>query len=296
MVLGAVTLFFIVSRLGGLGNALNELEAKNPELLIRGEKIPPLKLLTYTLIPLSAGMFPHMFMHWLSARRAEAFRLPMIAYPICIMIVWVPSVLLGILGHNSFDGLQGPAANSILIRLIEFHAPEILAGLLGAGVLAAVMSSLDSQVLAIGNMFTQDIVKHYAFSDRMSEANQVRAGRLFVAGILLVTYLISLVAPTRIFSFAVWSFSGFAALFPVLLAAIFWRRSTKAGAFAAVITVALLWIYFFSVGNSVPGYTVGGTGVMPVAVLFVASGLAMVLGSLASRPPSEETLQRFFRH
>lgn len=299
MILGAFTMVYIIRQLGGLENAFAELTKTNPDLLVRGDRIAPLKMFSYTLIPLSVGMFPHIFMHWLSARRAEAFRLPIIAYPICIMLVWVPSVTLGVLGHNSVSDLQGPAANSILIQLINLHATEVLAGLLGAGVLAAVMSSLDSQVLAIGNMFTQDIVRHYGFKSlagdtQMSEAKQVLAGRFFVVGILLVTFLLSLVTPTRIFSLAIWSFSGFAALLPILLAALFWRRSTKVGALAAVFTVAGLWIYLFSIGGHVGGYTVGGTGLMPVAVLFAASGLAVVVGSWVSRPPSEETLRRFF--
>ncbi len=251
-------------------------------------------MLTYTLIPLSVGMFPHVFMHWLSARRATAFKLPMMAYPICIMIVWVPSVTLGILGHSSFDDLKGPEANSILIRLIEFHAPEILAGLLGAGVLAAVMSSLDSQVLAIGNMFTQDVVSRYGFGGRLGEKQQVLAGRLFVGGLLLVTYLLSLVMSPRIFSLAVWSFSGFAALLPVAVAALYWRRSTAAGTAAATLTVAGLWLFFFSRGHDVPDYTVMGTGIMPVAVMLGASALALVVVSLLTRPPSEQTVDRFF--
>ena len=53
--------------------------ATHPDLLIRGEHIKPLQLLTYTCIPLSVGMFPHMFIHWLTARSARSFR-PTIAF------------------------------------------------------------------------------------------------------------------------------------------------------------------------------------------------------------------------
>jgi SSS family solute:Na+ symporter len=294
MTLGAVTFFYVVHKLGGLGAALDEVESLRPDLMIRGSNISPQKLASYTLIPLSAGMFPHLFMHWLSARRMEAFKLPIVAYPICVLIVWLPSVLLGVLGHVDFPGLEGPAASSVLIRMIESYAPDVLAGLLAAGVFAAVMSSLDSQVLALGTMFTQDVVRHYGFRDRMSEGHQVLAGRLFVVAILAVSYLLSLVADTSIFSLAVWSFTGFAALFPIAVAAVFWKRATRAGAFAAVVTVVVLWIYFFAVGWKVPGYTVAGSGVLPVAVLFAASSVVMAGVSLVTRPPSEEVVARFF--
>ena len=294
MTLGAVTFIFMLNQFGGLGAALDRVAAARPDLLIRGDNIPPLKLATYVFIPLSTGMFPHLFMHWLSAERVEAFRFPIVAYPVCVAIVWIPSVMLGVLGHIDFPDLQGPAASGVLIKMIHLHAPEVLAGLLGAGVFAAVMSSLDSQVLAMGTMFTQDIVRHYGYHDKMSDRRQILAGRIFVVGLLLVTYLLSLVANTSIFGLAVWSFTGFAALFPLVLAAVFWRRSTRQGAIAAICTVVALWLYFFLDGWQTAGYTVGGSGLMPVAVIFLAAGAALVIGSLLSRPPSAATIARFF--
>lgn len=294
MVLGTVTLLWVVHRLGGLGAALDAVGASHPDLLIRGDRIRPTKHLSYLLIPLSAGMFPHLFQHWLSARRVEAFRLPMIAYPLCMAAVWIPSVLLGVLGRTTFPDLAGPEAGGVLIRMIHHHAPEMLAGLLAAGVFAAVMSSLDSQVLSLGTMFTQDIVRHHGFDDRMSEAQQVKAGRIFVVAVLAVTYVLSLVVDRTIFSLAVWSFSGFAALLPIAVAAVAWRRSTAFGAQAALVTVAGLWIFFFIRGGSVPGYTVGDSGILPVAVMLLGSTLAMVIGSWVSGPPSEAAIARFF--
>jgi len=294
MILGGVTFFWVVRELGGLGPALERVAAARPELLVREGSIAPLKLLTYTCIPLSAGMFPHIFMHWLTAKKRESFRLPVTAYPLCIAIVWLPSVLLGVLGTADQPGLEGPAANSILVKLIEAHAPGVLAGLLAAGVFAAVMSSLDSQVLSLGTMFTQDIVRHYGFGDRMNERTQILVGRLFVAGLLALTFGLSLVASRSIFKLGIWSFTGFAALFPVIVAALFWRRSTKQGAIASVLSVVLMWIFFIQRGWSVPGYTVGGTGIMPVAVMLVVSAVVMVLVSLVTRPPRDEVLSRCF--
>ncbi len=294
VILGGTALFFILHQHGGLHQAMKTVSESHPHLLIRGEQIEPLKLLTYTCIPLSVGMFPHMFMHWLTARRAQTFRVPLKLYPICIAAVWVPSVTLGIIGRIDFPNLKGPAANSILVRVIDLHAPEVLAGLLAAGVFAAVMSSLDSQVLSIGTMFTQDIVRHYGFRDYMSERQQVLYGRLFVALVLVVTYILSLTTDRSIFKLGVWSFTGFAALFPLVAAALFWRRSTKYGAAAALVTVACLWTYFFQIGWESPGHTLGDTGIMPVAVILAASTVAMIIGSLLTRPPDKSVVDRFF--
>ena len=294
MTLGAVTFVVIVNKLGGLSTAMALISKANPELLIRGDHIKPLKLLTYTCIPLSVGMFPHMFMHWLTAKRAESFRYPLMFYGICIAIVWVPSVLLGIMGNIDFPGLKGPAANTVLVRMVGLYAPGVLGGLLAAGVFAAIMSSLDSQSLSLGTMFTQDIVRHYGFHDRMSERQQILFGRLFVLLILAITYFISLVTERSIFRMAVWSFTGFASLFPVVVAALFWKRSTKYGALASILTVAVLWIYFFIQGWKNPDYTVAGSGMMPVAVVLIVSAVAMIVVSLLTRPPEEARIAKFF--
>ena len=294
MVLGGMTYLWIVRKLGGLDAALARVGESRPDLLMMGDGIEPLKVLTYTCIPLSVGMFPHIFMHWLTARSARTFRLPMIGYPLCLTAVWLPSVLLGILGHLDFPDLHGPAASSILVRLIHLHAPDILAGFLAAGVFAAIMSSLDSQVLSLGTMFTHDVVRHYGFDGSMSERAQVLSGRLFVSGILLVTYLISLVAHRSIFRLGVWSFTGFAALFPLVVAAVYWKRSTKAGALASIVSVVVLWIGFFLRGWNDPAYTVGGLGIMPVAVMLLVSSVVLVVVSLMTRPPEPSVVARFF--
>ncbi len=294
MILGAAAFFVIVADLGGLAAAMAQVREAAPQLLVRAGQVTEAKLLSYTLIPLSVGMFPHIFMHWLTARSASAFRLPIVAYPLCVAAVWLPSVLLGVMGRAQIPGLQGPAANGVLVQMIQMHAPEVLAGLLAAGVFAAVMSSLDSQTLSLGTMFTQDIVRHYGFRDRMGEAAQVRAGRLFVVGILALAFILSLVTQRSIFRLGIWSFSGFGALFPLVVAALYWRRATRAGVLASLLTSAVLWIVLFA--RSAPGAdeSLAGTGIMPVAALVAASTAALVGVSLVTRPPRPETLARFF--
>jgi SSS family solute:Na+ symporter len=294
MILGAVTVFVIVGRSGGLAAAMERVAAEQPELLVRGAAIRPLELLSYTAIPLSVGMFPHIFMHWLTARGAAAFRLPVFAYPLCVGIVWLPSVLLGVIGAADVPGLEGPAANAVLIRMISLHAPEVLAGLLAAGVIAAVMSSLDSQILALSSLFTEDILRHHRLHDRMSERNQVRTGRLLVAGLLALVFVLSLAVDRSIFRLGIWSFTGFAGLFPLVVAALYWRRSTLGGAYAAILTTVTLWSYFIVRSWNEPGYSVAGTGLMPVAVILAGSALSLVAVSLLSRPPEAEHLDRFF--
>ncbi len=83
--------------------------------------VPSLMFLTYMFIPLSVGMFPHLFQHWLTARSAKTFRLTVIAHPICIMIVWVPCVLIGVWATGLLPAGLPPAAvlSNMLNILVE---------------------------------------------------------------------------------------------------------------------------------------------------------------------------------
>lgn len=296
MVLGGVTFFVIMYRMGGFSTALANVDEN---LLMQKVHIKPLQLLTYTCIPLSVGMFPHIFSHCLTAKDVSTFKYPIIFYPLCIAIVWVPSVLLGIIGNVDFPNLEGGEVNTVLIKLIHQHAPGVLAGLLGAGVFAAIMSSLDSQTLSLGSMFTNDIVRPILKKrgkEQISDKQHVWIGRLFVIGILSITYIISLIAKPSIFKLGIWSFTGFAGLFPIVVAALFWKDSTKFGVLGSIISVIVLWLYFFLRHWNTAGYSVGGTGIMPVAVLIFGSTITLIIVSLFTKPPNTETIGKFFNN
>ncbi len=293
MTVGALAFFVILGKYGGLGQAMSSVAATRPELLVVGRNSHDfLRMASYLLIPLSTGVFPHIFSHWLSAKSAKTFRSAIVFYPLCITAVWVPSVVLGVVGNIDFQPpLQGP----ILVNLILQHSGGVLAGLLAAGVFAAIMSSLDSQTLSTGTMFTTDIVRHYGFHDRLSESQQVLFGRVFVMILLAVVLLLSLVTSRSIFSLGVWSLSGFAALFPVIVGALYWRRSTAAGALSGVLTVAVLWVAFLVRSLGFEGeYTVAGSGLMPVVVMFAGAALSFILVSLFTMPPDDEVIDKFF--
>ena len=122
----------------------------------------------------------------------------------------------------------------------------------------------------------------------------MRAGSLFAAAVIASTFLLSLVAQRSIFSLAVWSFTGFAALFTIVVATLNWRRASAAGAFSAVFSAVALWIFFFWRGWGSPGYSVASSGGMPVAVMFLVSTVVLVGVSLVTAPPEEARLARFF--
>ena len=298
MVLGLVAFFVIANQLGGqdtwIGNLKAATAAAAKERLTRAH-IPELKFLTYMLIPLSVGMFPHIFQHWLTAKSANSFKLPIVAHPLFIMIVWAPCVLIGVWATSEAAGVPAAVSpNAVLTFLVKKLSGPVLTGFLSAGILAAIMSSLDSQFLCMGTMFTNDLVLQYAGRERFSDRQTVWMARGFIIFVVAVTYVLSLYAQQSVFSLGIWCFTGFASLFPLVVAALYWKRLTKAGAYAAVLGTAVAWLYFFydSGFGKDRGYTV--VGMMPVAVVMMVSLVAMVAVSLATRPPSAGTLAKFF--
>ena len=255
--------------------------------------MPFITFVTYLFIPLSVGMFPHLFQHWLTARNAKAFKLTVIAHPICIMIVWVPCVLIGSWASGLLPpGIPPPAVLSSTLNLLV--GDPILTGLLTAGVLAAIMSSLDSQFLCLGTVFTNDIVMHKADEEKYSDQQKLKIARWFIVGIVSITYALAmLVKNANVFDLAIWCFSGFAALFPLVFASLYWKRATKAGAFACILSALISWLYFFQESGYGGEYFVG-PGIVPAAICFLVSATALVLVSLFTTPPPRDTIDRFF--
>ncbi|MFT5467091.1 MAG: SSS family solute:Na+ symporter [Verrucomicrobiales bacterium] len=253
--------------------------------------MPFLMFVSYLFIPLSVGMFPHLFQHWLTAKSAKAFRLTVIAHPLCIMIVWVPCVLIGAWATGLLPWGMPPAA--VLSNMMKnLVGNELLIGLLIAGVLAAIMSSLDSQFLCLGTMFTNDIVLHAKGEGNITDSNLVRIARYFIIGIVALVYILAMLFINKnVFDLAIWCFSGFAALTPIIFGALYWKRATKGGVYACVALVVITWTSLFIMAG---GEEMTIAGMMPAAWIFLAGLIGMVGGSLLSKPPSKETIDKFF--
>ena len=285
-----VCLVAFITLADALGGAEAASEAAKPERLIREGTFEPLHFVSYVFIPLSVGMFPHLFQHWLTAKSGRTFKAPVVLHPVLIMIVWVPCVLIGVWATGVLE-VPPAKANAVLgIMVAKFTTPW-MSGLITAGILAAIMSSLDSQFLCLGTMFTQDVAARRAGG--LDDKASIRTARLFVGAIVLTTWLLSLVATRGIFDLGVWCFSGFAGLFPLIVSALYWRRATAAGAIAGLVAGAAVWVGLFALSFGQAGELVV-MGVTPAAWIVLASTSALVTVSLMTTPPSEATLERYF--
>lgn len=296
---GFVAFYLVSQKLGGLSEA-SRLVAESPAArprLVRQDAIGHLEFLSYGFIPLSIAMFPHIFQHWLTARSARSFRLPIVAHPICILLLWLPCILIGIWAAAYLGPGKNP--NVVLgVMVRELVESPALTGLLAAGVLAAIMSSLDSQFVCLGTMFTHDVVIR-VYKRELTEFQKISIARCFIILVVAVTYAMSIWLKDRkeVFDLGVWCFSGFASLFPVVFAALYWRRVSAAGALSGVVVTAASWLYFF--GASTAGVSAGSGeplvyGMLPVAFMFTFSAIAVVGVSLLTKPPSAAVVDKFF--
>jgi SSS family solute:Na+ symporter len=345
LVFGAIAVAVIGAGMGGFKSAVGALmQSPATAPLLTRERISPYYFFSYTFIPLSAIAFPHIAIFCLTARKMGQFKKTVIFYPLCIMAIWLPCVFLGVMANRVQDvpqirakvearrvlATQGKnlqpeqrdelreqsAGDDTLLLLLQRFAPLWLAGILGAGIMAAVMAS-DSQILALSTMFTEDIFAFYGGKRRFGESVQVQTGRIFVIILTVLAYIVALQAPETIFELAIqYAFSGYAALSPLIIAALFWKGSTKWGALAATVwtaaAVIAVAVYQAAVPAPAPGATTvsamlggvealartpGGTavfGFMPVVPMVLISALLMFVVSLLTRKPQPATIAKYF--
>jgi SSS family solute:Na+ symporter len=287
MVVGLVAFVVIAEALGGVEAAIAQ---ARPERLVREGSISRLHFASYVFVPLSVGMFPHLFQHWLTARSAKTFKATVILHPILIMVVWVPCILIGIWATGVLT-VPPEKANAVLGIMVAKLTTPMMSGLVTAGILAAIMSSLDSQFLCLGTMFSHDVVFRMKGQENLSDRRKLVLARLFVGLVVLITFLLSLVVTRSIFDLGVWCFSGFAGLFPLVFAALYWRRTTAPGAIASVLAGATVWVILFTQSTGKEALLLG---MMPVSFIVAASATALVVVSLMTQAPDEERLGRFF--
>jgi SSS family solute:Na+ symporter len=345
LLFGTVAVIVIGTGMGGFQNAAQAMLASPAfSSLLTRERISPLYFFSYTFIPLSAIAFPHILIFCLTARKMSQFKKTVIFYPLCILAIWLPCVFLGVMANRVTDipqirakqearrvlATQGKtmtpearddlrekaAGDDVIMLLLQRYAPLWLAGLLGAGIMAAVMAS-DSQILALSTMFTEDVFAFYGGKRRFGEGVQVQTGRIFIVLITMFAYAVALRAPETIFELAIqYAFSGYAALSPLLVAALFWKGSTKWGALAATLwtafAVVAVAVFQHSVPAPAPGpptvvwslgamevlsRTPGGTavfGFMPVVPMVIVSALLMYVVSLVTQKPKAATIEKYF--
>ncbi len=221
-----------------------------------------------------------------------------------IASVWVVfsmavAIFIGIIGYtfvknNGILGTEGFDSERIVIyiasaisKLDSFAA--IIAGVIISGILASIMSTADSQMLAAASSVSENIVKRFFWKD-MSPKMQMLIARFTVLLITAVAIIFAWNPESSVFRIVSFAWAGFGAAFgPLMLFSLFWKRTTRWGALAGMIAggvMVFLWKFVIA--------ELGGVwAIYELLPAFLFSCIAIVAVSLLTPAPSQEICDEF---
>jgi len=277
-----------VMTVGGIGPSFSEIQSVNPALMdiFKGTSL----LGIISLFAWGLGYFgqPHIIVRFMAIssvremKRARGIGMGWMIFSI------VGAMLTGLFGIAFFSKqgwtLQDPETIFIELGKILFH--PIIAGFLLSAILAAIMSTISSQLLVTSSSLTEDIYKTF-FRRSATDKELVLIGRLSVLLVSLAALALAYTKNDTILSLVGYAWAGFGASFgPVILLSLYWKRMNKWGALAGMVAGAftvIIWTRFDFLKEllyeMIPG--------------FAASLLAIIVVSLLTAPPSKEIQDTF---
>jgi len=186
-------------------------------------------------------MFPQLFQRFFSARSERALTRTMLFYPLICSVVFFLPIAVGVLGHLSFPDLVGKEADRILPMVLTLISGDFMAALVLAAGLAALMSTMDSQLLTLSALFTRDLLPLLVKKNIRTSLG----GRVFVICLSLTGLLLAYKPPATILQIATQTFTGLAVLFPTVLFGLYLKRVYAAAALVSIIGGEALLVAFY---------------------------------------------------
>ena len=228
---------------------------------------------------------PHIIIRFMSLRSDKDLKKSAKIGIIWTLLILSFSVAAGIIGHIFLGEIED--SSTVFITMVRKIFPALISGLLLSAILAAAMSTADSQLLASASAFASDVYKPVIRKDKATENEMLWAGRYVVLAISVIAVMIASNPNSGTIMGLVenaWGVFG-AAFGPAILLSLFWRRFNFAGAVAGILTgagVDILWLVLlkdFGLYEIIPG--------------FLASLVVAVLVSLATKAPAPEVTAIF---
>ena len=228
---------------------------------------------------------PHIIIRFMSLRSDKDLKKSAKIGITWTLLILLFSVASGIIGHLLLGEIEDSSV--VFITMVRKIFPALISGLLLSAILAAAMSTADSQLLASASAFASDVYKPVIRKDKATDKEMLWAGRFVVLVISIIAVIIASNPNSGTIMGLVenaWGVFG-AAFGPAILLSLFWRRFNFAGAVAGILTgaaVDILWLALlkdFGLYEIIPG--------------FIASLIAAVVVSLATKAPSAEVTAIF---
>ena len=186
-------------------------------------------------------MFPQLFQRFFTAKSEKNISRIMILYPLVCTVVFFLPISVGVMGRLSFPGLVGKQADRILPMVLTSISGDFMAALVIAAGLAALMSTMDSQLLTLSSIFTQDIAPLFKGKKSGSSAS----GRFFVIFLALAGLGLAIKPPATILQIATQTFTGLAVLFPTVIFGLYFKKVYPMPAILSIISGEFTLVLFY---------------------------------------------------
>ena len=213
-----------------------------------------------------------------------------------IAIIWcvislAAAVFIGVIGRNLYptELLTKSSAENIFILLSTRLLPPLLAGVVMAGILAATMSSSDSYLLIAASAFSKNIYQGVCKKDA-TDKQVMTMSRITLLVISAIGIVVALNENSVIFTIVSFAWAGFGATFgPLMLFSLFWKRTTRAGAIAGMVSGGATVFIWKLLLNPLGGIF----SIYELLPAFLVSCIVIVAVSLLTKEPSEEIGREF---
>lgn len=243
---------------------------------------------------------PHILLRFMAIEDENKLKLSRRIASVWVVISMFVAILIGIIGYGASVAGALPLFSSssesetIIIRISGLLAQHgfvvsIIAGIVLAGILACTMSTADSQLLTAASGVSQNLLQDFLHI-KMTTRQAMQAARLTVLAIALIAIVLAWNPDSSVFTIVSFAWAGFGASFgPVMLFALFWKRSNCQGALAGMVSggiMVFVWKYLVK--------PMGGVwGIYELLPAFIVASVMIVAVSLATQAPSEEICKEY---
>ncbi len=232
-------------------------------------------------------------MRFYIAKDIDKLKKSALLYGLVPLFISILPVIIGVIGHLTFPDLVGKETDQILPKMLNAHSPKWFAGLVMTGALAAFMSTLDSQLLALSTIVTRDFI--LPFRKTIDLQQQVFMGRIWVVIFAFIGLAIAAQPFDTIDDMGRLAFGGLAVLFPVTLAILRWGGVRPIFAILSILIGELLLVGFYY--KFIPSDYLFGfdTAIVVLTVCFGIVGLGKVDKVLGNQKNNEAKANKNLR-
>lgn len=254
-----------------------------------------------SLLAWGLGYFgmPHILLRFMAIGNKNKVKTSRRIASVWVVISMAIAIFIGFIGNKltqlgKLEALDGNNSETVIIKIAQFMSEKhvvlaVIAGLVFAGILACTMSTSDSQLLAASSSMSENILKG-VFNIKISEKQSMLAARAVLVVIAALGVVLAWNQDSSVFRIVSFAWAGFGATFgPVVLTALFWKRSNKYGAIAGMIAGAIMvFVWKFGISN------LGGAfAIYELLPAFVFALAVIVIVSLLTPAPEKEIVQEF---